>query len=82
MFLGLVIMTSIGAVLSRIGYKNPVPSILTQEQFKEARELSEEHGENFAAIEAFYAQGEDGNLHLKYLTPSMAASPNTSTPTR
>ena len=62
-------MTSIGAVLSRIGYKNPVPSILTQEQFNEARELSEEHGENFAAIEAFYAQGEDGNLHLKYLPP-------------
>jgi len=68
LFLGLVIMTSIGAVLSRIGYKNPVPSILTQEQFNEARELSEEHGENFAAIEAFYAQGEDGNLHLKYLS--------------
>ena len=67
LFLGLVIMTSIGAVLSRIGYKNPVPSILTQEQFNEARELSEEHGENFASIEAFYAQGEDGNLHLKYL---------------
>jgi len=71
LFLGLVIMTSIGAVLSRIGYKNPVPSILTQEQFNEARELSEEHGENFAAIEAFYAQGEDGNLHLKYLSRSV-----------
>lgn len=67
LFLGLVIMTSIGAVLSRIGYKNPVPSILTQEQFNEARELSKEHGENFAAIEAFYTRGEDGNLHLKYL---------------
>ena len=67
LFLGLVIMTSIGAVLSRIGYKNPVPSILTQEQFNEARELSKEHGENFAAIETFYTRGEDGNLHLKYL---------------
>ncbi|MGI5174276.1 MFS transporter [Treponema sp. OMZ 840] len=70
LFLGLVIMTSIGAILNGIGYKNPVPSILTENQFTEARELSVKHGQDFSAIEAYYAKGEDGNLHLKYLPRS------------
>ncbi|WP_428770606.1 MFS transporter [Treponema sp. HNW] len=70
LFLGLVIMTSIGAILNGIGYKNPVPSILTENQFTEARELSVKHGQDFSAVEAYYAKGEDGNLHLKYLPRS------------
>ncbi|WP_187615328.1 MFS transporter [Treponema phagedenis] len=68
LFLGLVIMTSIGFVLSAIGYKNPVPSILTQAQLNEAKELSNKNNTPFEKIEKYYSLQEDGNLHLKYLS--------------
>lgn len=70
LFLGLVIMTSLGVLLSGIGYKNPVPSILTAEQFDEVRELSTKHGQDFSSVQAFYARGADGNFHLKYCARS------------
>lgn len=68
LFLGLVIMPSIGMVLSSIGYKNPVPSILTQKQFQEAEQLCRSTGTDFAEIEQYYTLCEDGNRHLKYLS--------------
>ena len=68
LFLGLGIMTAIGAVLSGIGYKNPVPSILTKAQFAEAQKLSLQHGTDFAGIKRFYALQNDGNFHLKYMS--------------
>lgn len=68
LFLGLVIMTTIGLVLSGIGYKNPVPSILTEKQFKEAEQLCNRKSKNFSEIAKFYAQCDDGNFHLKYLS--------------
>ena len=66
LFLGLLIMPTIGIGLSKIGYKNPVPSILTQSQFAEAETLSNYAKLPFSDIEKFYALYEDGNLHLKY----------------
>lgn len=66
LFLGLVIMTAIGLVLSGIGYKNPVPSVLTKEQFAEAKELCTKHKTDFKEIEKYYSALEDGNFHLKY----------------
>lgn len=66
LFLGLVIMTTIGFVLSGIGYKNPVPSILTQKQFKEAEELCNKTGVDFLEIAKYYSLCEDNNMHLKY----------------
>ena len=68
LFLGLVIMTTIGLVLSGIGYKNPVPSILTKAQFSEAERLCKQSGKDFSAIAKFYTECSDGNLHLKYLS--------------
>ncbi|UTC66426.1 MULTISPECIES: MFS transporter [unclassified Treponema] len=68
LFLGLVIMTTIGFVLSGIGYKNPVPSVLTQKQFKEAQDLAVKHNENFENINKYYSLREDGNFHLKYMS--------------
>ena len=65
LFLGLVIMTTIGFVLSGIGYKNPVPSILTQKQFQEAQNLAVKNNEN---INKYYSLREDGNFHLKYMS--------------
>ncbi|UTC79140.1 MFS transporter [Treponema sp. OMZ 799] len=68
LFLGLVIMTTIGFVLSGIGYKNPVPSVLTQKQFKEAQDLAVKNNENFEKINKYYSLLEDGNFHLKYMS--------------
>ncbi|UTC62269.1 MFS transporter [Treponema sp. OMZ 788] len=68
LFLGLVIMTTIGFVLSGIGYKNPVPSVLTQKQFKEAEALALKNSENFENINKYYSLLEDGNFHLKYMS--------------
>ncbi|MGF7108072.1 oligogalacturonide transporter [Treponema pedis] len=68
LFLGLIIMTTIGFVLSGIGYKNPVPSVLTQKQFKEAEELCKKTGKDFSDITKYYSLCEDGNMHLKYLS--------------
>ena len=68
LFLGLVIMTTIGFVLSGIGYKNPVPSILTQKQFQEAQNLAVKNNENFENINKYYSLREDGNFHLKYIS--------------
>ena len=68
LFLGLVIMPSIGVALGIIGYKNPVPSILTQAQFQEAERLCRNAGTDFAEIAQYYARCEDGNVHLKYLS--------------
>ncbi|EMB32422.1 hypothetical protein HMPREF9727_00495 [Treponema denticola MYR-T] len=70
LFLGLVIMTTIGFVLSGIGYKNPVPSVLTQKQFKEAQNLAVKNNENFENINKYYSLREDGNFHLKYMSRS------------
>ena len=70
LFLGLVIMTTIGFVLSGIGYKNPVPSVLTQKQFKEAQNLAVKNNENFENINKYYSLQEDGNFHLKYMSRS------------
>ncbi|WP_255811547.1 MFS transporter [Treponema denticola] len=70
LFLGLVIMTTIGFVLSGIGYKNPVPSILTQKQFQEAQNLAVKNNENFENINKYYSLREDGNFHLKYMSRS------------
>ena len=70
LFLGLVIMTTIGFVLSGIGYKNPVPSILTQKQFKEAQNLAVKNNENFENINKYYSLREDENFHLKYMSRS------------
>ena len=67
LFLGLVIMTTIGFVLSGIGYKNPVPSVLTQKQFQEAQNLAVKNNENFENINKYYSLREDGNFHLKYM---------------
>ena len=66
LFLGLIIMPTIGVGLSKIGYKNPVPSILTQSQFAEAEALCKSTATSFSKIEKYYALYEDGNLHLKY----------------
>ena len=68
LFLGLVIMPTIGLVLSGIGYKNPVPSILTQKQFKEAEQLCKTAGSDFSEIAKYYSLCEDGNMHLKYIS--------------
>lgn len=68
LFLGLVIMTTIGFVLSGIGYKNPVPSVLTQKQFKEAQNLAVKNNENFENINKCYSLREDGNFHIKYMS--------------
>lgn len=68
LFLGLIIMPTIGVGLSRIGYKNPVPSILTQSQFAEAESLCGNTELPFSEIEKYYTLYEDGNLHLKYLS--------------
>ena len=67
LFLGLVIMPTIGIGLSRMGYKNPVPSILTQSQFAEAEALCKNTATPFSEIEKYYTLYEDGNLHLKYI---------------
>lgn len=72
-FLGLVIMTSLGALLSGIGYKNPVPSVLTENQFKEILTLSEEgvdqglinNNERKTLIDS-YLKLSDNNYHLLY----------------
>ena len=68
LFLGLIIMPTIGVGLSKIGYKNPVPSILTQSQFAEAEVLCKNTATPFSEIEKYYALYEDGNLHLKYIS--------------
>ena len=68
LFLGLIIMPTIGVGLSKIGYKNPVPSILTQSQFAEAESLCDNTEIPFSEIEKYYTLYEDGNLHLKYLS--------------
>jgi len=70
LFLGLVIMTTIGFVLSGIGYKNPVPSVLTQKQFQEAQNLAIKNNENFENINKYYSLREDGNFHLKHMSRS------------
>ena len=68
LFLGLAVMPVIGAVLSGIGYKNPVPSILTQKQFIEAERLCKDAGKDFSEIKQYYTLCEDGNLYLKYMS--------------
>ena len=68
LFLGLIIMPTIGIGLGKIGYKNPVPSILTQSQFAEAEALSNNTTIPFSEIEKYYTLYEDGNLHLKYIS--------------
>ena len=67
LFLGLIIMPTIGVGLSKIGYKNPVPSILTQSQFAEAETLCKNTATPFSEIEKYYTLYEDGNVHLKYI---------------
>lgn len=68
LFLGVVIMTVIGSVLSGIGYKNPVPSILTDSQFQEGVTLCTAHGKDAAVLRRFYTQYSDGNWHLRYIS--------------
>ena len=68
LFLGLAIMPTIGVGLTKIGYKNPVPSILTRSQFAEAETLSGYAKLPFSEIEKYYALYEDGNMHLKYVS--------------
>lgn len=70
-FLGLVIMTGLGAILNGIGYKNPVPSVLTQEQFNQAQVLCEKHGVPFSQIQKYYTECSDMNYHLKYVNRSI-----------
>lgn len=66
LFLGLVIMTCIGMILSGIGYKNPVPSVLTEKQFEEGLELCRSLGQPEEKLKNYYAQCEDGNRRLRY----------------
>lgn len=68
LFLGLIIMPTIGIGLGKIGYKNPVPSILTQSQFAEAETLCKNTAIPFSEIEKYYTLYEDGNMHLKYIS--------------
>ncbi|MBN2650761.1 MAG: MFS transporter [Spirochaetales bacterium] len=39
LFLGLFVLNGLGLLLSGIGYKQPVPTVLTQEQFAEAKDF-------------------------------------------
>ena len=64
-------MTGLGAILNGIGYKNPVPSVLTQEQFNQAQVLCEKHGVPFSQIQKYYTECSDMNYHLKYVNRSI-----------
>lgn len=67
-FLGGIVMTVLGSILSGIGYKNPVPSVLTQPQFEEAVSLCRDHKENPEILHAYYTKLSDGNWHLRFMT--------------
>lgn len=68
LFLGVVIMTVIGSVLSGIGYKNPVPSILPDSQFQEGISLCSTHGKDPEVLRHFYTKYTDGNWYLRYIS--------------
>ena len=71
LFLGGIVMTVLGAMLAGIGYKNPVPSVLTQPQFDEARALCAEKGKETEPLYKCYLKLPDGNWHLRYMTQDM-----------
>jgi len=66
LFLGVIVMTIIGAILSGIGYKNPVPSILPDSQFQEGIALCKQKGIPPDTWYRYYAQYADGNWYLRY----------------
>ncbi|MEL3906938.1 MAG: MFS transporter [Treponema sp.] len=70
-FLGGIVMTVLGAILSGIGYKNPVPSVLTQPQFEEAVHLCKVNNENPEILYAYYSKLPDENWHLRYMTQNI-----------
>lgn len=71
LFLGGIVMTVLGAMLAGIGYKNPVPSVLTQPQFDEALALCAEKGRETEPLYKCYLKLPDGNWHLQYMTQDM-----------
>lgn len=71
LFLGGIVMTVLGAMLAGIGYKNPVPSVLTQPQFDEALALCAEKGKETEPLYKCYLKLPDGNWHLRYMTQDM-----------
>ena len=71
LFLGGIVMTVLGAMLAGIGYKNPVPSVLTQPQFDEALALCAEKGRETEPLYKCYLKLPDGNWHLRYMTQDM-----------
>ena len=73
LFLGVIVMTIIGAILSGIGYKNPVPSILPDSQFQEGIALCKQKGIQPDLWYRYYAQYADGNWYLRYESQAIEA---------
>ncbi len=74
LFLGLVILQGLGFLLSGIGYKSPVPTVLTADQYSAAFELVDEKQEKkgydsiaySSILTEAYVMESDGNFHLNY----------------